>query len=63
MGQASSVTAQRRKRWLNAHLYLGFSVGALLVLIGLTGSILVFHLEIDEWLNSDLIRVAPQVCA
>lgn len=61
MGQASSVTAQRRKRWLNAHLYLGFSVGALLVLIGLTGSILVFHLEIDEWLNSDLIRVAPQV--
>ncbi len=49
-----------RKRWLAAHRYLGFTAGALLVLIGLTGSILVFHLEIDEWLNPDLIRVAPK---
>jgi uncharacterized iron-regulated membrane protein len=42
------------------HLYLGFSAGAALVLIGLTGSILVFHLEIDEWLNPQLLRVVPQ---
>lgn len=58
MGNASPVAAHRRKVWLKAHLYLGFSAGALLVLIGLTGSLLVFHLEIDEWLNPDLIRVA-----
>lgn len=56
----SSSMAVLRKRWLAAHRYLGFTAGALLVLIGLTGSILVFHLEIDEWLNPDLIRVAPK---
>lgn len=31
------------------------------MLIGLTGSILVFHLEIDEWLNLDLVRVGPNL--
>ncbi|MDR4471610.1 MAG: hypothetical protein MRJ92_02810 [Nitrospira sp.] len=25
-------------------------------MIGLTGSLLVFHLEIDEWLNPHLLR-------
>lgn len=61
VGIASAGTAQRRKRWLKVHLYLGFSAGALLVLIGLTGSLLVFHLEIDEWLNPQLLLVtAPQ---
>lgn len=54
------TVAALRKRWLLAHRYLGLTAGALLVLIGLTGSILVFHLEIDEWLNPDLIRVAPK---
>lgn len=51
--------ATQRKIWLKVHLYLGLSVGALLVLIGLTGSILVFHHEIDEWLNPDLLQVHP----
>jgi len=54
------TVAALRKRWLLAHRYLGLTAGALLVLIGLTGSILVFHLEIDEWLNPDLIRVASK---
>ncbi len=51
--------ANRRKLWLKVHLYLGMSVGMMLVLIGLTGSILVFHHEIDEWLNPSLLRVDP----
>lgn len=49
--------ANRRKMWLTIHLYLGLSVGMALVLIGLTGSILVFHHEIDEWLNPRLLRI------
>lgn len=40
-----------RRIWLSIHLYLGLSIGALLVLLGLTGSILVFYLEIDQFLN------------
>ncbi len=54
------TVAALRKRWLLAHRYLGLTAGALLVVIGLTGSILVFHLQADEWLHPHLIRVAPQ---
>ena len=47
-----------RRLWLDVHLYLGLLVGALLVVFGLTGSILVFWQEIDEWLNPALLTVA-----
>lgn len=47
----------RRKLWLEVHLWLGLIAGALLVLIGLTGSVLVFWQEIDGWLNADLLKV------
>lgn len=47
----------RRKLWLKVHLWLGLTVGAALVLIGLTGSVMVFWEEIDTWLNRDLRRV------
>ena len=40
-----------RRLWLSIHLYLGLSIGALLVLLGLTGSILVFYLDIDQIIN------------
>jgi|TARA_R110000851_G_scaffold164935_1_gene309350 uncharacterized iron-regulated membrane protein len=40
-----------RRIWLSIHLYLGLSIGAVLVLLGLTGSILVFYLDIDQILN------------
>ncbi|NOT85988.1 MAG: PepSY domain-containing protein [Methylococcaceae bacterium] len=40
-----------RSFWLNVHLYLGLSVGLLFVLIGLSGSLLVFYVEIDELIN------------
>lgn len=53
----SSARAWRRV-WLRLHLYLGLSVGALLVVVGLTGSALVFMNELDAWLNPDLLTVA-----
>lgn len=43
-----------RRIWLSIHLYLGLSIGALLVLLGLTGSILVFYLEIDQLLHPQI---------
>lgn len=50
-----------RQLWLDIHLYLGLIVGALLVIFGITGSILVFFQEIDEWLNPQLLTVTtPQ---
>lgn len=54
----------RRKLWLKVHLYLGLSAGTVLLVIGLTGSILTFGLEIDRWLNPDLMIVdVPQDAA
>lgn len=41
----------RRKAWLKVHLWLGLSAGAVLMVVGLTGSILVFWQEIDAALN------------
>jgi len=49
----------RRKLWLKVHLWLGLLFGAYLAVIGLTGSILVFHDEIDEWLAPELMTVEP----
>ncbi|NOS75463.1 MAG: PepSY domain-containing protein [Methyloglobulus sp.] len=54
----------RRKLWLKVHLYLGLSVGLILLVIGMTGSILTFWLEIDRWLNPGLMIVdVPQGAA
>jgi uncharacterized iron-regulated membrane protein len=50
----------RRKLWLEVHLWLGLAAGATLVIFGITGSILVFHQEIDEVLNPELLTVAPR---
>ena len=36
------------------HLWLGLSLGALFVLLGLTGSVLVFYTEIDALLNPEI---------
>lgn len=46
-----------RKIWLQVHLYLGLFAGALLVLVSLTGSLIVFGGQIDTWLNVELMRV------
>lgn len=44
-----------RRLWLAAHLYLGLSVGAIFALLGLTGSLLVFYVDIDRMLNPELV--------
>lgn len=46
--------------WLNFHLYLGLSLGLVFVLAGLTGSLLVFYVELDEVLNPELQISAAQ---
>lgn len=69
-GSSSSPTGLDRKQvmrvrrvrawralWVQVHSYLGLFAGALLVVFGLTGSILVFWQEIDEWLNPALLTV------
>jgi uncharacterized iron-regulated membrane protein len=55
VNHANSVTGQqspnlrlshlktRRKNWLGVHIWLGLSLGLLLSIYGITGSILVFH--------------------
>ncbi|MEY3761200.1 MAG: hypothetical protein RIR39_2691 [Pseudomonadota bacterium] len=45
---------QWRKVWLSVHLYLGLSLGSVFVLAGLTGSLLVFYVELDEIINPQL---------
>ena len=51
----------QRRFWFKVHLYLGLSLGLILSVIGVTGSVLVFWKELDEILNPDLIRViAPE---
>jgi uncharacterized iron-regulated membrane protein len=49
----------RRKNWLTVHLWLGLVLGFLLSIYGITGSILVFHEEIEEWLHSEMLIVKP----
>ncbi len=49
-----------RKTALILHRVIGVMVGLLLVVIGLTGSSLVFWHEIDESLNPQLMQVVPQ---
>jgi uncharacterized iron-regulated membrane protein len=47
----------RRKYWLDVHLWLGLALGLFLTIFGTTGSILVFHAEMNEILNPDLMTV------
>jgi uncharacterized iron-regulated membrane protein len=46
--------SQRRRRfWRKVHRWLGLTLGVLAVVIGITGSALVYETEIDVLLNSD----------
>lgn len=49
------MRSSSRQKWLRVHRYLGLSVGLWFVLVGLTGSILVFDHAIDEWLNPSVL--------
>ncbi len=44
-----------RRIWLTVHRWLGLSLGAALAVIGLTGSVNIFYVEIDEVLNPALV--------
>src|SRR5215510_3390584 len=41
------------------HRYVGLTIALFLVLVGLTGSIIAFHGELDAWANPDLFY-APE---
>jgi len=45
-----------RKLWLQIHLYLGLTLGAMFALIGLTGSLIVFWQPLDAALNPVLLK-------
>ena len=47
-----------REFWVKVHLWLGLTLGVLGVLIGITGSILVYDHEIDAWLNPQRYAVS-----
>lgn len=49
-----------RNRISTLHGFIGILGGLLLVIMGLTGSAIVFHQEIDRALNPHLMRVVPQ---
>lgn len=57
--QNLSALKRRRHYWLTVHLWLGLTLGLLLSIYGITGSILVFYAEIDEWLRPELLQVTP----
>jgi len=40
-----------RRAWVQIHLWLGLTLGAIGIAIGLSGSFLVYDREIDAWLN------------
>ena len=59
--ELDSRIAQRRafgrKIFLQIHKTIGLFAGAIAVLVGLSGSILAFREDIDEWLNASVMRI------
>jgi len=53
------MRAALRRRWLWVHRYLGLAAGGVFVLLGLTGSLLVFYLELDGLLNPQIAVSRP----
>jgi uncharacterized iron-regulated membrane protein len=40
-----------RRLWIQVHLVIGLTAGAVFVVMGLSGGVLVFHQGLDRWLN------------
>lgn len=53
--EVGSITARARRVSATFHLYVGLIVGAVLVIAGLTGSLIVFWQPIDAALNPELL--------
>lgn len=51
----SSLTLRQSCLWL--HRYTGLVMAGFLLLAGLTGALLAFHEELDEWFNQDLAYI------
>jgi uncharacterized iron-regulated membrane protein len=58
--RAIGTAARKRARWRLLHRWLGIGLGAWFVLVGLTGSVLVFEDPIDAWLNPALLTTASR---
>jgi len=59
---ASDLRSSRRLQlgrgaFVTVHRTIGFFLGAVVVVVGLSGSILAFRFPIDEWLNASLMHV------
>lgn len=55
----TAATKNRRKWWQAVHLYAGLLLGVLVAAVGITGSLLVFYVELDEILNPELVIANP----
>jgi len=54
-------TFKLRRAAFHLHRWIGLVVGLLLILIGITGSLLVFEAEISDWLNTQQFgTIVPQ---
>jgi uncharacterized iron-regulated membrane protein len=42
--------------FVRLHRWVGLAIAAFLVMVGLTGSVIAFYHELDEWLNPELFR-------
>jgi uncharacterized iron-regulated membrane protein len=52
--------AMTRRFWVLAHRYAGLYIASFLIVAGLTGCLLAFNSEIDEWLNPQSYKVPLQ---
>jgi uncharacterized iron-regulated membrane protein len=52
--------APARRILASVHRWLGLALGAIVAFVGLSGSAIVFHPEIDRWLNPELFYVTPE---
>jgi uncharacterized iron-regulated membrane protein len=49
-----------RKVWIRLHRYAGLAMALFLTIAGLTGSMIAFNHELDEWLNPELFHVSSR---
>lgn len=52
-------TAKLRKFWIQAHRWIGLTLGLVIAIIGVTGSVAVFWRESTEWTNPSLSIAQP----
>jgi uncharacterized iron-regulated membrane protein len=48
---ADTRAAKLRRLWLNVHLWIGVGLAVMLIPISISGALLVWHDDIDTWIN------------